>query len=74
MAEKEERAACKHCGKVNQIRHHGLCTTCYKKREVREAFGASSWAPEPTMQELDEMIAEQSKCLPSWWRSEVGRD
>lgn len=64
---------CKHCGRL-KIKDRGLCYRCCKIESLRKAYPpCTGWVPgkgEPTMEELDQIIHEQMKCLPSWWRSE----
>ena len=43
------------------VHSHGMCRTCARAKKEAEI------EHEPTEAELDAMIAEQMKCLPSWW-------
>ncbi len=64
---------CNECGKLRYRAPWGLCQPCYKDLEIRKkhvrlpAPGDSHYHHEPTMEELDALIAEQSKNLPDWW-------
>lgn len=69
---------CLHCSRRKVNRPRGLCWKCYYCPGVREMYGprgaagragAKQHEPEPTEEELDAMIAEQSKPenLPPWW-------
>ena len=72
---------CRHCARsVRNIQARGLCYRCYGDRDIREMYPKSPVGPgqrfgapaprEPTLAELDVMIAEQMKCLPDWWDRE----
>lgn len=71
------RRACVHCGEVRFVQGRGLCQPCHKKPEIRSQYplrsrrhdGAQPGDPEPTLAELEALIAEQSKPenLPDWW-------
>ena len=61
---------CRHCLRHKVSRPRGLCWTCYYKPGVRDLYPATGKfapKPEPTEEELERMIAEQSQSLPSWW-------
>jgi hypothetical protein len=76
-ARKDKTLTCNHCGKPCVVyRGRGLCWTCYGNPGIRESYGKSKYAPghEPTMEELDAIIAEQMKCLPNWWYSSMPRE
>lgn len=70
-------AVCVHCRKGTVNRPRGLCWTCYYAPGVRDLHPSTSkHAPhcpsngpgrEPTMAELDAMVAEQVRNLPDWW-------
>ena len=68
---------CRHCQTNAAIRtKRGLCTRCYFTPAVRSLYPARvvrPFAHEPTMDELEALIAEQRKCLPAWWDSETER-
>lgn len=69
------------CGK-NKIMYRsiGVCRFCYKKLSVEERkvpkkqktnkFDKSD-SHDMTMEELDELVKEQYKNLPDWWKDEV---
>lgn len=69
---------CAHCKKSHAHRPRGLCWTCYYQPGVKELYPVTSkYAPKSTKEyepqteaELDAMIAEQRKNLPSWWNEE----
>lgn len=66
----KEKAPCRHCGNVRSLRPRGLCVRCYFNPAVREKHQKrlAMNGPEPqTVEEVEQMIAEQMKCLPSWW-------
>lgn len=60
---------CRHCGQRKANRPRGLCWRCYYAPGVKALYPSTSkHAPgkrdEPTEAELDQMIAEQMRCLP----------
>ena len=64
---------CRVCGR-GKLYARGLCKECHRDPEIRAEFppkiGAGCGpraAREPTEAELDELIAVQLTCLPSWW-------
>lgn len=60
---------CRNCGAKQSCRPRGLCHTCYYAPGVREKFPRHRNDPnaEPTEAELEAMIAEEMRNLPSWW-------
>lgn len=68
---------CLHCGRVRRIQGRGLCWSCNRDRTIRNQYPllrprnmADDYdGSEPTMEELDAIIAEQMKPenLPDWW-------
>ena len=73
---------CRHCGKAKVSRPRGLCWKCYyavKHLYTSQSKFASAGAkghdegPEPTLAELEAMIAERMKKLPAWWAAETHR-
>lgn len=64
---------CKGCGRV-QRDSRALCWRCTHDPDKRAAFlRRPQGAKEPTLEELDALIAEQRKCLPPWWDAETRR-
>lgn len=63
---------CLHCERRKPARgKRGLCFACYVEPAVRALYPRrAKYDVEPTEAELDAMIAEQMKCLPSWWHDE----
>jgi len=69
---------CKHCRKPPEAHHmkRGLCQACYMRPWIRNRYPSLDKArgerqeSRITMEELDAIIAEQMKCLPSWWNKE----
>jgi hypothetical protein len=61
--------ACYHCRRADKkTTWRGLCYTCYKDDKVRALYPKYRVSDyEPTQEELDQMIAEQLACKPSWW-------
>lgn len=69
-------AVCVNCRNLRKIRTRGLCGRCYSFPTVRAAFPPpprSAAGREPTMAELDALVAEQMANLPDWWHKETGR-
>jgi hypothetical protein len=69
------RPICRHCRKRPVNRPCGLCWGCYYAPGVKELYPSTSKfraKREPTMAELEALIAEQSRPenLPAWWRAE----
>lgn len=68
---------CPHCQRNTAARNRrGLCARCYSAPAVRSLYPARVVRPfdhEPTMAELEALIAEQRKCLPPWWDQETER-
>ena len=69
---------CRHCSTRKVTRPRGLCWTCYYTPGIKRLyFSTSKKSPncakpnegEPTMEELDAMVAERSRPenLPAWW-------
>jgi hypothetical protein len=61
---------CRHCKKRAAGRSRRLCNPCRKDPVALALFPAKHRggpAPEPTMEELDRIEAEQRKKLPKWW-------
>lgn len=70
---------CPRCGRViNPL--HRLCPTCRRKQSEKCATTRAKRLTrpdrEPTMKEIDEMIAEQMRPenLPDWWWTCNGRE
>ncbi len=65
------RRDCIHCKERSGCRPAHLCNTCYQNLSIREKYVKRilHGYVEPTEEELDEMIREQMKNLPSWWDS-----
>jgi hypothetical protein len=64
---------CQHCEKATGQTRRGLCRTCYAVPAIRRLYRTAIVVPthEPTEAELDELIAQQRKCLPKWWNREI---
>lgn len=74
--------ACSGCREVKPIWKDGRCFACLKttldagtmqKVKSEHMRKLATERREPTMEELDQMIAEQSLCLPDWWDAETRR-
>lgn len=67
--DKGERKICKNCGVKPAGRCRGLCWGCYEDPDIKEKFPASQRGarPEPTQEEVDAMVREGMRDLPSWW-------
>lgn len=59
---------CRGCNR-GMNRHHRLCWKCSDDPAARAAH-LSGDRREPTMEELELLIAERMKCLPPWWEAE----
>jgi len=60
---------CPDCGERPPRRKRGLlCAACYHRRRRGTTLLPDR---EPTEGELEQMIAEQMRCLPSWWSEDV---
>lgn len=74
------REPCRHCKVRNGIKYKlGLCVGCYGTRRIRDLYVSfrvteRPEADEPTLEELDAIIAERMKDLPDWWRTEPPED
>ena len=67
---------CRHCQRRKKVCPRGLCFACYHTPSIRRMYPPTSkfvTRGEPTMAELDALIARQMKCLPSWWQRDVER-
>jgi hypothetical protein len=76
-----EKPLCLHCGQHEANRAKGLCWSCWRKPGVKEMYPTSKYCPhsvseQMTMEELDALIAEQSKPenLPAWWNDDANAD
>lgn len=70
------RKMCQHCRTRFVNRSRDLCWECYYTPDIKALYRPKNRTandPEPTMAELDAMIAEQMQCLPKWWRKDVRR-
>lgn len=69
---------CRHCQReFPRLKARGLCSRCHADTAVRERYephGAREG--EPTAEELERIIAEQSRpeILPVWWPRDVGNE
>lgn len=61
-------AECPACGETRVVKARGHCTRCYQRLRLAGDRGPPH---EPTEAELNQMIAEQMKCLPSWWHHDA---
>ncbi len=70
-------AYCLHCRTGRAVAgHRGLCRHCYDDREIRYRYGrlpVHERYREPTEEELEATIAEQSAIIPPWWQAEAAR-
>jgi len=66
------KADCRHCGRHAIIRGRGLCRPCYKKTALKYPKSYRAAKPEPTQEEVDRIVAEGYRNLPSWWESQQG--
>lgn len=60
---------CVHCEERYASASRGLCHVCYRNSAIRECYPphyATTHRTEPTMEELDRMIAEQLPTMPSY--------
>lgn len=74
---KKQSVVCPNCGNPKGVKkQRGLCDRCYSAPEIREKYPPlgkprtySQLNHEPTIADLDAMIAEQMKPenLPPWW-------
>ena len=64
---------CVHCLSRPARAWRGLCKACYHHAATRSLYPAAGRRHEPTMEELEELIAQQMKNLPPWWRAESER-
>ena len=65
---------CRHCGQGGYMRPRGLCHRCYSQPAIREQYPTNRGyhaAGDQTMEELEAIIAEQSRQLPDWWDRET---
>lgn len=53
---------------------HFLCSVCRRNKEIRELYTNPPNEPEPTEEELEQMVAEQYANLPDWWEKETERE
>lgn len=71
-----KRKMCPWCERNGRSYSNGLCIKCHTIPEARLAHPyqfkgkKQPFKPEPTMAELDALIAEQMKDLPPWWWKE----
>jgi len=68
---------CLECKKyAGQSGKRWLCVGCFADRAIREKYptkhGTTKYG-EPTEAELNQMIAEQMRCLPPWWHESQKR-
>lgn len=72
------RKLCRHCRQRFVNRSRGLCFMCFNDPEIKAQYPSrnkAATAREPTMAELDAMVAERSRPenLPRWWHREGER-
>lgn len=66
-------ARCHHCNReVSYQLKRRLCKACYTKPAIQEQYpplrpGRRTSEPEPTMEQIDKLIAVQMQSLPKWW-------
>lgn len=67
------RKICKECKRqVNQLKARGICCVCYKDPVIKARYPKDKKCPgglgnDISDEELDAMIRERSRNLPSWW-------
>lgn len=68
---------CRHCTRRSGKCGRGLCWSCWHNESIRNLYPKAdpvrSDYYEPTMAELDALIAQQRANLPEWWSKEAGR-
>ncbi len=68
---------CLHCLTNLANRPRNLCVACYKDKSIRNQYPTlihrNDYTEDPTMEQLEDTIAEQSKPenLPEWWAKDV---
>lgn len=76
MRRKPRRKPCRHCRQIVAIYSRQICRKCYRDPDVLAKYPTDyhrvkqeEGLHEPTMAEVEAMIAEQMKPenLPSWW-------
>ncbi len=70
---KGQQGVCSHCKKTLVIHGRGLCQTCWRQPKIRNRYRprqSGGGTREPTMAELDALIAKQRETMPSWWNKE----
>ena len=67
----DRQPCCSHCGGTPVVSGR-LCGPCRREANKRLRAGqrAHHDANEPTEEEVEATVAEQSRSLPSWWRHE----
>jgi len=70
----ERPDGCRHCRVRKAVRPRGLCTLHYDDPAIRALYPrkfecASYDKRQETMEDVERLVAEQRKCLPSWWDS-----
>lgn len=69
---------CVHCKKRPGSKPRGMCTTCYRRDDIRCLYPpvTTNCPNDETMEDLDRMIAEQLRPenLPKWWPTNGGLD
>lgn len=66
---------CRHCSYHTSLLGRHLCWRCFRNRDIRKQYPkghrhrptATEPEHEPTEEELEATIAEQSANLPEWW-------
>lgn len=63
---------CRYCNRRRACRPRGLCWKCYYSPAKHLYPVTSKYAPkgEPTQEQVDEMVREGMRNLPSWWWKE----
>lgn len=69
MLTRSKRPNCRHCGLKTGHRPGVLCVDCYAAPEIKSQYTRRKYQrhdnePEPTMEELEVMIAEQLPTMP----------
>lgn len=58
---------CRHCNRNKAMaQRRMLCDACYYTPKILRLYPAKT-KPEPTMEELDALVAKQMEDLPDWW-------
>jgi len=75
---KVNRGPCRNCGRVLTLHARRLCYRCNHTPGVKERFPiqdcfARVHIHEPTEAEVEALVEQQMRCLPTWWATERDR-